>query len=129
MPSLATITLTKSDGTTTYDFNVSKKIGETVWYRNTTEASTSAGQQEFSVLWSGASPNRQTDKSVIKYACPKEHTVDGVVVVDDIGRTTIDTRLPANYTATERADHWAAVQSLVNNALIEAMMEDAEALY
>jgi hypothetical protein len=129
MPQASTFTLTKSDGTTTYDFNVSKRIGETVWFRNSSEASTSAGQPELSVTWSGAIPQRKTNKCVLRYSHPIEHTVDGVVRVDDTPRASADLRLPETMTAAQRADFWAGYLSFLNAQAIEDMVEDAEALY
>jgi hypothetical protein len=128
MPQIATIALTQADAGT-IDFNVSKKGTDTVWFRNTSESSTSAGQREFSVLWSASSPSRKTNKSIIRYASPKEHTVDDVVVVDDIARFSCDFRIPETFTAAEREDFIAESTSLLGNALVQAMLEDAEALY
>lgn len=65
---------------------------------------TPAGNAKIRFYATESRPDRPTERVTIQFSLPKEKTVDGVVVIDNVARANIDVVIPDNWTIGERAD-------------------------
>lgn len=85
-------------------------------FRNTTDAATSATEEQLGLSLSRANGSRVTNKVKITLSIPYEQTVDGAVIARSVARANVEVTLPDDMSSTERS-HFA---TLLANSLDHA---------
>lgn len=86
-------------------------------------------QPSMSVSFDRPTANRKTYKVKRVYAYPIKQTINGVEVVTDIARATVEYIIPQSATLTIRKNLRALVANVEDNALVKAGVEDLDPLY
>lgn len=95
----------------------------TLW-RNTTDASTSATEEQVGASLSRANSSRDTNKAKLTLSVPYEQTVDGAVVTRSVARMNVEFILPDDMSGAERTDFGAIARNFLADADIKAYYED-----
>lgn len=127
MSTATTISLLDSSAVS-HDFVPFQKNGNVVLYRNS-EASTPAGEMTVSINLDPAKPTRKTDRVTVRFNLPFEHTVDGVVLVNDTARFEGTWTIPSNASQTQRDDFEKYVSGLIASATVANTVGDRDAPY
>ena len=93
-------------------------------FRNTTDASTSATEEQIGASLSRANANRATNKAKISVSVPYEQTIDGAVVTRSVARANIEFVLPDDMSSSERSHFGALVRNTLANSSIADYYED-----
>lgn len=92
-------------------------------------ANLAAGNRTAELKMSLASSTRATDRITVLYARPFEQQVDGVWVVQDIGRMSAEIVVPVNWSTTERGHFYAECKNLLALATVQAYVKDRDPCY
>ncbi len=132
MAQVATISLTRSDGTTIDEFkprSVSPK--ETILVND--RGSISQANPRLTLSFDGSKSSRKTDHANFRLNYPLERSVGDPSFnnseVKDTAIAKVDFILPITMTSTERADLLALMQDLLSEALAEAYVKDLEPVW
>lgn len=93
-------------------------------YRNTTDAATSATEEQIGASLSRASGSRVTNKVKVTVSVPYEQTIDGAVITRSTARANIEFTLPDDMSASERDHFGAIVRNTLAHADIKGYYED-----
>jgi len=93
-------------------------------WRNTTDAATSATEEQVGASLIRANANRVVNKVKLTVAFPMEQTVDSAVITRSTARANIEFLLPDDMSQTERDDFGAIVRNFLAHADIKGYYED-----
>lgn len=92
-------------------------------------ANLAAGNKSAELKMSLATTARPTDRITALYAHPFEAQVDGVWVVQNVGRMAVEFVIPADWTTTERGHFFALCKNYVAHATVQAYVRDRDPNY
>lgn len=86
-------------------------------------------QPSIGITFDRPTSTRKTFKVTHTFAVPVKQTINGVDVVTDIARATVQYTIPPSATSTHRKNLRAMVANLEDVATIKAAVEDLDPLY